>query len=143
MTRTPAKGSTPPSSTPPKHNKQKGNNDVSNKQKHKETNDDAKSKEGLIYTSSKPGAVTVNLTVHDVDNNVATHTADPDSLENECHKKQQQTGQSMETTEGDESNAEDSKTMQENNNDTPVLGSTVSKKNISILENIAYTTYLI
>jgi hypothetical protein len=47
-------------------------------------------------------------------------------------------------TEGDESNAEDSKTMQENNNDTPVLGSTVSKKTIfSILENIAYTTYLI
>jgi hypothetical protein len=49
----------------------------------------------------------------------------------------------METTEEDESNAEDSKTTQENNNDTPVLGSTVSKKNISILENIAYTTYLI
>jgi hypothetical protein len=129
MVRTPAKGSTPPSSTPPKRNKRKGNNDVSNKQKRKETNDDTKSKEALIETSSKTGAVTVNLTVHDVDNNVATRTADPDSSDNARHDKQQQTGQSMETTEGDKSNAEDSKTMQENNINTPVLGSTVSKKN--------------
>jgi hypothetical protein len=129
MARTPAKGSTPPSSTPPKRNKQKSNDNVSNKRKCKETNDNAKSNEALIDTSSKTGAVTVNLTVHNVDNNVATHTADPDSLDNACHDKQQQTGQSMETTEGDESNAEDSKTTQENNNDTPVLGSTVSKKN--------------
>jgi len=97
----------------------------------------------LIDTSSKTGAVTVNLTVHNVDNDVAIRTADPDSSDNARHDEQQQPGQSMETTEGDESNAEDSKTTQENNNDTPVLGSTVSKKNISILENIAYTTYLI
>jgi hypothetical protein len=144
MARTPAKGSTPPPSTPPKRNKQKGNNDVSNEQKRKKTNNDAKSKEALIDTSSKTGAVTVNLTVHDVDNNVATCTADPDKSDNAHHNEQQQTGQSMETTEGDESNAEDSKTMQENNINTPVLGSTVSKKTIfSILENIAYTTYLI
>ncbi len=128
MARTPAKGSTPPLSTPPKRNKRKGNDDVSNKQKNKETNDDAKSKEALIDTSSKTGAVTVYLTVHDVDNNVATHTADPDSLDNARHNKQQQTGQFMETTEGDKSNAEDSKTTQDNNNDMPVLGSTVSKK---------------
>ncbi len=71
----------------------------------------------------------MSLTVHDVDNNVGTRTADPNSLDNARHNKQQQTGQSMETTEGDESNPEDSKTMQQNNNDTPVLGSTVSKKN--------------
>ncbi len=71
----------------------------------------------------------MNITVHDVDNDVATGAADPNSSDYAHHDKQQQTGQSMETTEGDESNAEDSKTMQENNNDTPVLGSTVSKKN--------------
>ncbi len=82
--------------------------------------------------------------MHNVDNNVATRTADPNSLNNARHDKQQQTGQSMETTEGDKSNAEDSKTTKENNINTPVLGSTVSKKTIfSILENIAYTTYLI
>jgi hypothetical protein len=129
MVRTPAKESTHPSSTPPKRNKQKVNNDISNEQKRKETNNDAKNKEALIDTSSKTGAVTVNLTLHDVDNNVATRTADPNSSDNARHNKQQQRGQSMETTEGDKSNAEDSKTMQENNNDTPVLGSTVSKKN--------------
>jgi hypothetical protein len=129
MARTPAKGSTPTSSTPPKHNKQEGNNDVSNEQKRKKTNNDAKSKEALIDTSSKTGAVTVNLTVHYVDNNVAACTADPNSSDNARHDKQQQTRQSMETTEGEESNAEDSKTMQENNINTPVLGSTVSKKN--------------
>ncbi len=83
----------------------------------------------MIDTLSETGAVTVNLTVHDDDNNKATCTADPDSLDNARHGKQQQTGQSMETTERDKSNAEDSKTMQENNNDTPVLGITVSKKN--------------
>jgi hypothetical protein len=144
MAKTPAKGSTSLSSTPPKRNKQKGNDNVSNKQKHKKTNNDAKNKEALIDTSSKTGAVTVNLTVHDVDNHVATCTADPDSLDNAHHDKQQQTGQSMETTEGDKINAEDSKTTQENNINIPVLGSTVSKKTIfSILENIAYTTYLI
>ncbi len=73
MARTPAKGSTPPSSTPPKRNKQKGNNNVSNKGKRKETNNNAKSKEALIDTSSKTGAVTVNLTVHDVDNDGDMH----------------------------------------------------------------------
>jgi hypothetical protein len=98
MARTPAKGSTPPLSTPPKRNKQKGNNDVSNEQKRKETNDDAKSKEALINTSSKTGAVTVNLTVHDVNSDVATRTADPNSSDNARHDKHQQTGQSMETT---------------------------------------------
>jgi hypothetical protein len=122
MARSPAKGSTPPLSTPPKRNKQEGNNDVSNKRKCKKTNNDAKSKEALIDTSSETSAVTVNLTVHDVDNNVATRTADPDSLDNARHNK------SMETTEGDKSNAEDSKTTQENNINMPVLGSTVSKK---------------
>ncbi len=128
MARTPAKGSTPPSSTPPKRNKQKGNDNVSNEQKRKETNNNAKSKEVLIDSSSETGAVTVHLTVHDVNNDVVTCTADPDSSDNARHNKQQQTGQSMETTEGDKSNAEDSKTTQENNNDMPVLGSTVSKK---------------
>jgi hypothetical protein len=82
----------------------------------------------LINTSSKTGPVNVNLTVHNVNNDIATHTADPGSSDNANHNKQQQTGQSMENTEGDKSNAEDSKTTQENNNDTPVLGSTVSKK---------------
>jgi hypothetical protein len=129
MARTPAKWSTPPSSTPPKHNKQKGNDDVSNEQKRKKTNNDAKSKEALIDTSSKTGAVTVNLTVHNVDNNVVTRTADPGSSDNAHYDKQQQLGQSMETTEGYKSNAEDSKKTQENNINTPVLGSTVSKKN--------------
>ncbi len=129
MARTPTKGSTPLLSTPPKRNKWKGNDDVSNEQKRKETNNNAKSKEALIDTSSETGAVTVNLTVHDVDNDVATRTADPDSSDNARHDEQQQMGQSVETTEGDESNAEDSKTTQENNNDTPVLGSTVRKKN--------------
>jgi hypothetical protein len=144
MARTPAKGSTPPSSTPPKRNKRKGNNDISNKRKSKVTNNDTKSKEALIDTSSETGTVTVNPTVHNVNNNVATRTADPDSSDNARHGKQQQMRQSMGTTEGDKSNAEDSKTTQENNNNTPVLGSTVSKITIfSILENIAYTTYLI
>jgi hypothetical protein len=105
MAKTPAKGSTPPSSTPPKRNKQKDNDDVSNKQKRKKTNDDAKSKEALIDTSSKTGTVTVNLTVHNVDNDVATCTVDPNSSDNARHNKQQQTGQSMETTDEDESNA--------------------------------------
>ncbi len=86
----------------------------------------------------------MNLTVHDVNNDVATRTADPNSSDYAHHDEQQKMGQSMENTEGDESNAEDSKTMQENNINTPVLGSKVSKKTIfSILENIAYTTYLI
>jgi hypothetical protein len=89
MARTPAKGSTPLSSTPPKCNKQKGNDDVSNKRKHKETNTDAKSKEALINSSSETGAVTVNLTVHDVNNDVATRTADPDSSDNARHDEQQ------------------------------------------------------
>jgi hypothetical protein len=129
MARTPAKGSTPPSSTPPKRNKQEGKDNVSNKQKRKKPMLTSKSKEALIDTSSETGTLTVNLTVHDVDNDVATRTADPDSSDNARHDEQQQMGQSMETTEGDESNAEDSKTTQENNINTPVLGSTVSKKN--------------
>jgi hypothetical protein len=55
----------------------------------------------MINTSSEKGAVTVNLTVHNVNNNVVTRTADPDSSDNARHDEQQQTGQSMETTEGD------------------------------------------
>ncbi len=139
-----ARGSTPLLSTPPKRNKGDGNDDISNKQKRQKINNKAKSKEALMDTSSKTGAVTVNLTVHDVNNIVATCTVDPNSLGNARHDKQQQKGQSNKTTDGNESNAEDPKTTQENNINTPVLGSTVSKKTIfSILENIAYSTYLI
>jgi hypothetical protein len=80
----------------------------------------------LIDTASKTGAVTLDLSVHDVDNNVATRTADPDSSDNARNDKQQQKGQSMETTEESKSNAEGSKTMQKKNINTPLLGSTVS-----------------
>jgi hypothetical protein len=123
-----ARGFTPLSSTPPKRNKGDGKDNVSNKQKRQKTNNNAKSKEALMDTSSKTGAVTVNLTVHDVNNIVATHTVDPNSLGNAHHDEQQQKGQSNMTTEGNESKAEDPKTTQENNISTPVLGSTVSKK---------------
>jgi hypothetical protein len=79
-------------------------------------------------TSSKTGAVTVNLTVHDVNSVVATCTVDPNSLGNARHEEQQQKRHSNKTTEGNKSNTEHPKTTQENNINTPVLGSTVSKK---------------
>jgi hypothetical protein len=117
------RGSNPPSSIPPKRNKRDGNNNASNKRKHKKTNNSAKSTEALDDTSSKTGAVTV----HDVNNFVATCTADPDSLGNAQPDEQQQKQQSKETTESNESNADDPK-MAENNIKTPVCRSTVSKK---------------
>jgi hypothetical protein len=76
--------------------------------------------------ASKTGAVTLDPTVHDVDNDVATCTADPDSSNNAGNNEQQQKGQSMETTEESKSNAEGSKTMQKKNINMPVLGSMVS-----------------
>jgi hypothetical protein len=121
-----ARGSTPPLSAPPKCNKRDINDNVGSKQKHNKTNNDTKSKKALIDTDSKTGAVTLDLTVHDVDNDVATCTADPTSSGNACNDKQQQKGQSMETTEESKSNAEGSKTMQKKNINTPVLGSMVS-----------------
>ena len=126
------RGSNPPSSTPTKRNKRDGINDASNERKHQKTNNNAKSKEALDNTSSKTGTVTV----HVVDNSVATCTADPDSSGNARHDKQQQKQQSKETTERNKSNADDPKTP-ENNINTPVRRSTVSKKTMfSILENI-------
>jgi hypothetical protein len=79
------RGSNPPSSTPTKRNKQDGINKARNEQKRQNTNSNTKSKEVLDDTSSKTGAVTV----HDVDNSVATCTADPDSSGNARHDKQQ------------------------------------------------------
>jgi hypothetical protein len=115
-----------------KRNKQDCIDDASNKQKHQKTNNNAKSKEALDDTSSKTGTVTV----HDVDNSAATCTADPDNLGNAWHNKQQQKQQSKETTERNKSNSDNSK-MLENNINTPVHRSTVSKKTMfSILENI-------
>ncbi len=81
--------------TPMKRNKRDGIDDASNEQKRQKTNNNAKSKEALDNTSSKTGAVTV----HDVDNFVATCTADPDSSGNARHDEQQQKQQSKETTE--------------------------------------------
>jgi hypothetical protein len=94
-------------------------------------------------TTSKTSALTVDLTMHDVKKSVATFTANPDSSGNACHDEQQQKEQSRETKERNESNTEDPK-MQENNINTGVRGSTVSKKTmVSILKNIAYSTHLI
>ncbi len=56
------------------------------------------------------------VTVHDVNNSMATCTADPDSLGNARHDKQQQKQQSKETTERNESNADDPKTPENNIN---------------------------
>jgi hypothetical protein len=126
------RGSNPPLSTPTKHNKQDCINDASNKQKRQKTNNNAKSKEALDNTSSKTGAVTV----HNVDNSVATCLTDPDSLGNAWHDKQQQKQQSKETTERNKSNADNPKTP-ENKINAPVRRSTVSKKTMFfILENI-------
>jgi hypothetical protein len=117
------RGSTPPLSTPPKRNKQDGTNNASNERRCQKTNNNAKSKEALNDTSCKTGTVTV----HNVDNFVATCTADPDSSGNAQPDKQQQEQQSKETTESNESNADDPK-MPENITKTPVGRSTVNKK---------------
>jgi hypothetical protein len=107
----------PLSSTTPRRNKQDDNDNDGSKQKRKKTKkDDAKSKKALNNTASKTGAVTLDLTEPDANNDVATHTADPNSSGNARPDKQLQKGQSTKTTE-------------EDNNNTPVFGSTVSKKN--------------
>ena len=132
------RGSTPLSSTPLKRNKQDGTDDASNKQKRQKTNNNAKSKKALDDTSCETGAVTV----HDVDNFVATCTADPDSLGNAQPDKQQQEQQSKETTESNQSNADDPK-MPENITKMPVRRSTVSKKQcFPIWKILIYSTYL-
>ncbi len=53
MARTPAKGSTPPLSTPPMYNKRKGNNNVSNKQKHKKPTAMPKAKRRWLTPQAK------------------------------------------------------------------------------------------
>jgi hypothetical protein len=132
------RGSNPLSSTPTKRNKQDCIDDASNKQKHQKTNNNAKSKEALDDTSSKTGTVNVQ----DVDNSVATCTADPDSSGNAQHNKQQQKQQSKETTERNKSNTDDPKTP-ENNINTPVRRSTVSKKQcVPFWIILIYSTYL-
>ncbi len=92
-----------------------GNNDNDNnrsERKSKKTKkDNAKSKKD--NTESETVAVTLDL---DADNNIATHTAGPKSSRNKHPVKQLQKEQSTNTTE-------------EDNFSTPVLGSTVSKKN--------------
>ena len=102
----------------PKHNvwvdniSNNDNDSDGSEQKSKKTKkDNAKSKKD--DTESKTGAVTLDL---DADNNVATHTAGPKSSRNKRPIKQLQKEQSTNTTE-------------EDNFSTPVLGSTVSKKN--------------
>jgi hypothetical protein len=132
------RGSTPPLSTPPKCNKQDSTDDASNKQKRQKTNNNANSKEALDNTSCETGAVTV----HDVNNFVATCTADPDSSGNAQPDKQQQEQPSKETTESNESNADDPK-MPEYITKTPVRRSTVSKKQcFTIWKILIYSTYL-
>jgi hypothetical protein len=125
------RGPNPPSSTPPRCNKRDDNDNVGSKQKRKKTNkDDAKSKKALNDTASKTGTLTLDLTEPDANNNVATHTADPNNSGNACPDKQLQKGQSTKTTEEkNESNASSSETMQEDNIATTVFGSMVSKKN--------------
>ncbi len=88
------------------------NDNNGSKRKSKKTKkDNAKSKKG--NTESETVAVTLDL---DADNNVATHTAGPKSSRNKRPVEQLQKEQSTNTTE-------------EDNFSTPVLGSTVSKKN--------------
>ena len=94
------------------NNSDNDNDNNGSKQKSKKTNkDNTKSKKD--NTESKTVAVTLDL---DADNNVATHTAGPKSSRNKHPVKQLQKEQSTNTTE-------------EDNFSTPVLGSTVSKKN--------------
>jgi hypothetical protein len=85
-------------------------NDGSKRKSKKTKKDNAKSKKN--DTESETVAVTLDL---DADNNVATHTAGPKSSRNKCPVKQLQKEQSTNTTE-------------ENNFNTPVLGSMVSLK---------------
>jgi len=87
------------------------NNDGSEQKSKKTKKDNAKSKKD--DTESKTVVVTLDL---DADNNVATHTAGPKSSRNKRPVEQLQKEQSTNTTE-------------EDNFSTPVLGSTVSKKN--------------
>ncbi len=85
------------------------NDNNGSKQKSKKTKkDNAKSKKD--DTESETVAVTLDL---NADNNVATHTAGPKSSRNKCPIKQLKKEQSTNTTE-------------EDNFNTPVLGSTVS-----------------
>jgi hypothetical protein len=77
----------------------------------KQKKDNAKSKKD--NTENKTVAVTLDL---DANNNVATHTAGPKSSHNKHPVKQLQKEQLTNTTE-------------EDNFSTPVLGSSVSKKN--------------
>jgi hypothetical protein len=86
-----------------------GNNGSERKSK-KTKKDNAKSKKD--NTESETVAVTLDL---DADNNVATHTAGPKSSRNKHPVKQVQKEQSTNITE-------------EDNFNTPVLGSRVSKK---------------
>ncbi len=86
------------------------NNDGSERKSKKTKKDNAKSKKD--NTESKTVAVTLDL---DANNNVATHTAGPKSSRNKHPVEQLQKEQSANTTE-------------EDNFNTPVLGSTVSKK---------------
>ncbi len=91
------------------NNSDKDNDNDRSKQKSKKTKkDNAKSKKD--DTESEAVAVTLDL---NVDNNVATHTAGPNSSRNKRPIKQLQKEQLMNTTE-------------EDNFNTPVLGSTVS-----------------
>jgi hypothetical protein len=94
-----------------KNDSDNNNDNNGSKQKSKKTNEDnAKSKKD--DTESKTVAVNLDL---DANNNVATHTAGPKSSRNKRPVKQLQKEQLTNTTE-------------EDNFNTPVLGSTVSKK---------------
>ncbi len=108
------KGASPQSSKRTVQDDKDSNNDNDNegsKRKSKKTKkDNAKSKKD--DNESKTVAVTFNLNAN---NNVATHTAGPKSSRNKRPIEQLQKEQSTNTTE-------------EDNFNTPVLGSTVSKK---------------
>ncbi len=94
------------------NNSNNNNDNNGSKQKSKKTKkDNAKSKKD--DTESKTVAVTLDP---DANNNVGTHTAGPKSSRNKHPIKQLQKEQLRNTTE-------------EDNFNTPVLGSTVSKKN--------------
>ncbi len=109
------KGASPQSSKRNVQDDNNSDNDDDNngsEQKSKKTKkDNAKSKKD--DTESKTVAVTLDL---DADNNIATHTAGPKSSRNKRPIEQLQKEQSTNITE-------------EDNFSTPVLGSTVSKKN--------------
>jgi hypothetical protein len=95
------RGSTPPTYTPPKRNKQDSTDDASNDRKHQKNTNSAKGKQALEDTSCKTGAETVQ----DIVKYGVTCNADPDSLGNAQPNKQQPGQQSQETTESNESNA--------------------------------------